>query len=278
MKNILLLTDFSKTSINAIHYAIRLFKDTSCAFYLLHVKSSASYATDDLMAAGNESIYSSIVKGSKDDLDTIVIDIKRKFKKETLVFETLVDYDGFTDSIKQTIEKKAIDLVVMGTNGVTGAKEVVFGSNTTNVIRTINCPILAVPEGFNFRTTNDILFPLDAADSLSGQAFEKAAQFAINFSQKIHILRINPDSKNPTDEHKDQKHLNAYIKTIDTKYHVVNNVPMNYAVDCYLQTHQIDLMLLLVQPEHFLERFFTSSATTKISNTIRVPLLVFHSA
>ena len=38
MKNILLPTDFSENSWNAIKYAISFFKNQDCNFYLLHIK------------------------------------------------------------------------------------------------------------------------------------------------------------------------------------------------------------------------------------------------
>jgi len=276
MENILLLADFSKNSLNAIDYSLNLFKGYRCNFFILHVKSSASYTTDDIMASGNESIYNIIVKDVKDKLDSIVLDLKTKSKTEAFEFEIIVDYDNLTSAINQVIKSKSIDLIVMGTNGITGAKEVVFGSNTINVIRTIDCPTLAVPEGFIFRKANEILLPLDVQDALSGNAFSSASKFVDRFSKKIHILRIKPNSENSPEEKKDKQHLGYFLKNIDSKYHVVNDIPMNYVVDCYIQTHKIDLMILLVQPEGLLERFFMGSPTTRISNSIRVPLLVFH--
>ncbi|WP_178988337.1 universal stress protein [Winogradskyella schleiferi] len=276
MKHILLLTDFSENSLNAIDYSMHLFKGDSCDFFVLHVKSSDSYTTDDLMAIGNESIYNTIVKDGKEELDRMVLDLKTRLNSENFTFNTIVDFDNLTDAINQVIKTKSIDLIVMGTNGVTGAKEVVFGSNTINVIRTIDCPTLVVPKGFDFRKANEILLPLDVEDTLSGNAFNKASKFTDRFSKKVHLLRIIPNSDNLLEDQKDKKDLGNFLKNTDSEYHIVNDIPMNYVVDCYIQTHQIDLMILLVQPESLLERFFMGSATTKISNSIRVPLLVFH--
>lgn len=276
MENILLLTDFSKNSLNAIDYSINLFKGDRCNFFILHVKSSSSYTTDDIMTSGNESIYNIIVKDAKDEMDGIVLDLKTRFKTEAFEFDTIVDYDNLTDAINQAIKTKSIDLIVMGTNGVTGAKEVVFGSNTINVIRDINCPTLVVPEGFVFRKANEILLPLDVQDTLSGNAFNNTSKFAERFSKKMHVLRIKPNSENLQEDEKDKKHLGYFLKKMNYEYYVVSDIPMNYVVDCYIQTHKIDLMVLLVQSESFLERFFMGSSTTRISNTIRVPLLVFH--
>ena len=276
MENILLLTDFSKTSLNAIFYSLNLFKGNSCSFFLLHVKSSTSYTTDDIMASGNESIYDIIVKDAKGELDSIAQGLKTRFNTEAYEFETIVDYDNLTSAINQVVKAKSIDLIIMGTNGVTGAKEVVFGSNTINVIRQISCPTLVIPEGFAFRRAKEILLPLDVQDALSGNSFIDVSKFTYRFSQKIHVLRVKPNSENSTDEKKDKGHLNYFFKNIDSEYHVVNDIPMPYVVDCYTQTHKIDLLVLLVQEESLLERFFMGSSTTRISNAIRVPLLVFH--
>jgi len=276
MENILLLTDFSKNSLKAIDYALNLFKGNRCNFCILHVKSSISYTSDDIMVSGNESIYDLIVKDSKDELNGIAQNLKTRFKTEAYEFETIVDYDNLTDAINQVVKANAIDLIVMGTNGVTGAKEVVFGSNTINVIRQVSCPTLIVPDGFHFRRTKEILLPLDVQDTMSGNAFSNASKFAHRFSETIHVLRVDPNSENSTEE-KDKENLSYFIKDMNSEYHVVNDIPMRYVVDCYIQTHKIDLLVLLVQEESFLERFFMGSSTTKISNTIRVPLLVFHS-
>ncbi len=51
MKKILLPTDFSENSTNAIHYAMAFFKDEACEFYVLNVQKMSSFISDDLMAA-----------------------------------------------------------------------------------------------------------------------------------------------------------------------------------------------------------------------------------
>lgn len=62
---------------------------------------------------------------------------------------------------KKIIEQEAIDLVVMGTQGATGAGDVLFGTNTIHVIKKAASPILAVPSEFTYKTPKRILFPTD---------------------------------------------------------------------------------------------------------------------
>jgi nucleotide-binding universal stress UspA family protein len=277
MKNILLLTDFSENSINAIHYALQLFEDEVCNFYLLNVQSSGSYMSDDLVLAGNQSLYDSIVKKTKHKLAKLIVELESEFKNDKFNFQILVDYDALPEAINQIKTTKIIDLIVMGTNGVTGAKEVVFGSNTINVIRKVDCPTLVIPKGFKYRTPKDILLPLDLLDALSGKAFNNVIKFAKRFSKKLHLLRVKPYNEDSKEEKKDKKNITTLLTDVEHEYHVITNVPMAYTVDCYTQSHPIDLTTLLVQNESIFERFFIGSSTTQISNSIRVPLLIFHS-
>lgn len=276
MKNILLLTDFSENSLNAMRYALKLFKDDICNFFVLHVEISTTYISDDLIVASNQSVYESLVKKSKHKLAKVVTKLESEFKNEKFHFNILVDHDVFIDAIKQTVNAKQIDLVVMGTNGVTGAKEVVFGSNTINVIRKIDCPTLVIPQDFTFRKPNEILLPLDVFDATSGTAFEHAIEFIKQFSKKLHLLRVIPNAVDSGVALKDTNQINYFLKPDEYEYHVVSDVPMANVVNSYEQTHNIDLIVLLVQGESLFERFFVGSPTTQISNKISVPLLVFH--
>lgn len=277
MKNVLLLTDFSENSINAMRYALQLFEDDLCNFFILHVESVSAYTSDNLIADGNASLYDTFVKKSKHQLAKIIVELENEFSNKNHEYQMLVDYDVLTDAIKQVMESKNIDLIVMGTNGVTGAKEVVFGSNTINVIRKVNCPTLVIPEGFKYRKPKDILLPLDMFDSISGSAFMEVVKFVKRFSKKLHLLRINPHDKISEEEQKDEEHITYFLKDVNHDYHTIHNVPMHYSVDCYSQTHTIDLTMLIVQRETLFERFFTGSPTAQISNKIKVPLLIFHS-
>ncbi|NRD24641.1 universal stress protein [Winogradskyella litoriviva] len=276
MKNILLLTDFSKNSINAIHYALQLFEDDICNFFLLHAQSPATYMSDDLLLAGNESIYNSMVAKTKRKLAKLIVQLDSEFKNEKFSYEILVDYDALPEAINQIKKSKSIDLVVMGTNGVTGAKEVVFGSNTINVIRKVHVPTLVIPEGFAYKIPEEILLPLDIKDTLSGKVFTDVLKFTKRFGKKLHVLRIMPNNEASEEALKDMDNINSLLKDIKHEYHNINNVPMNYAVDNYTQSHSIDLITLLVQKESLFERFIIGSTTTQISKNLRVPLLIFH--
>ena len=277
MKNVLLLTDFSENSINAMRYALQLFKNELCSFFVLHAYNSSLYTTDNLLLDGKQSIYDSLIKKSKQKLEILINEFEDEFKNKNFSYQALVDYDNLTDAVKQVKKSKNIDLIVMGSNGVTGTKEVVFGSNTINIIRKVTCPTLVIPESFKFKQPKEILLPLDPIDSINNKAFTNAIEFAKHYCTKLHVLRVNPKDKNSKETSKEEEQFDALLTNLPHEYHVVDGVPMHYIVSSYIQTRAIDLMTLLVQKESLFERFIIGSSTKQISNKIIVPLYILHS-
>ncbi len=124
MKSILLPTDFSQNSINAIHYVHEMFKGERCEFYLLNVQKASSYVSDDLMTLQpTTTIYENLIQNSKKAIEKIVTSVQKKYVKDNHIYHSLVDYDNFIEAIKQLVKSKDICLIVMGTKGATGAEK-----------------------------------------------------------------------------------------------------------------------------------------------------------
>ena len=83
MKAILLPTDFSNNSVNAINYAMELFKDVECQFYILNVQKASSFITDDMMVvASSATIYNTIIDASKKSISNIISKVIATYNKD----------------------------------------------------------------------------------------------------------------------------------------------------------------------------------------------------
>ncbi|WP_055442396.1 universal stress protein [Lacinutrix himadriensis] len=272
MKNILLLSDFSINSENAIHYAMHFFKNEKCTFHVMHIHKIGSFTSDDLMNSPKESIYESITKEPKEKLQALVENLKSEFNNPNYSFETIIDFDVFIDAINQAIRNQKIDFVVMGTNGASGVKEVLFGSNTINVVRKVQCKTLIIPEGYTYTPIKKLLLPLDPQDTIGGKQFTDLLGFIETYQLHLDVLRVNPNTENTEIEQEDLSNLALF----DCSYQVVNEVPMDFALSSYMQTNTIDFLALFVKNEGFFEHLF-SKANTKINlSKISKPILVLH--
>ena len=79
MKKILLPTDFSENSWNAIEYALRFFSKSSCNFYLLHVTLIPNYAAGDVPIIPTEIVLeNTLLKQAKKGLKQLQKKIQEK--------------------------------------------------------------------------------------------------------------------------------------------------------------------------------------------------------
>lgn len=272
MKKILLLTDFSKNATNAISYAMRFFEHKKCTFYVMYVHKARSYITDDLLVSPKNSIHDSITNKPKSKLNALVLKLKDDFKTNDYHFKTIIDYDVFTDAINQAINKYSIDFVVMGSNGASNVKEVIFGSNTINVIKKVHCKTLVIPNNYKFLPVKYFLVSLNKEDTLSTHLREEIIDFIEAFSLNLHVLRIT-ESNNSNIALQDKERLSL----LDSTYSLIENVPVDYAVSSFLQTNEIDITAFISQDQSFLNRIFSASPNKELKSRMKLPLLVLHS-
>src|SRR5690606_3047832 len=90
--------------------------------------------------------------------------------------------------------RENIDFVVMGTQGATGAKEILFGSNTVQVMGNVKVPVLAIPADFAFELPRHLLFPTDFEVDYERIPLDFLLWITKLWHSKIHVLHVSsPD-------------------------------------------------------------------------------------
>ena len=158
MKKILLPTDFSESAWNAIAYALQLFKNETCTFYVLNTYEYAisRRSSRSLTDSQKGSVFQAQNENSESDLSDTVNKIHKEFKNTKHTFKTSSMNASFTDGLEKSIEKFKIDMIVMATTGTNLVKEMTFGSSFTALVGTINCPILAIPFDVDYKPLKEI--------------------------------------------------------------------------------------------------------------------------
>ena len=274
MKNVLLPTDFSENSINAIKYAASFFKDSEVNFFVLNVQKTSEYTTSDLISSSaNTSVYKAILDDNKKELNKLISTLKTENASEKFSFEALLDFDVFTDAVQQAVKSNKIDLIIMGTNGATGAKEVIFGSNTINVIRHSNCPLIAIPEDYSFKKIESVLFSINNQNRFTQSGIETLKEILIRYKSKLKILEIKEEGVAPAGI-KAKGSMEALFKDFEHTYHTLTGIRASAAISAFEQLFPIDLHAIFVEKESFFDRLLLGSETSRISYGSRVPLLI----
>jgi len=276
MKNILLPTDFSENSLNAIEYAMEFFKHWECDFYILNIQKAAGYISADLVSgAKGDSIYDSIAGDNKKLINELKEDLTQKNKSKSYHFHGLFDYDDFISAVEQVVKIHAIDLIVMGTNGATGAKEAIFGSNTVQVIRNIDCPTLTIPEQYRLTSVKKALFSFKKHEDLSSKQIGVFREILNKYQCELNVMEINDDSTT-VEEQDNINVIKSLFPQYKYTYHALKAVPSLIAVNTATQLLKIDIHAVSLENKTFLERLISGSETSQLSYDSLVPLLFLH--
>lgn len=273
MKRILLPTDFSENSLNAIRYAMAFFKNSEVDFFVLNVQKISNYTTADLMSRSSGStVYRAILDDNKKSLNKFIEKLKKECVGEKYTFHGLVDFDVFTDAMQQAVVTKNIDLIIMGTNGATGAKEVLFGSNTLNVIRQVNCPLIAVPEAYTFKDIKNVLFSINY-QGVPTTSIAPLIEILKLYKATLKVLDVKEENIHVTSAETEAS-LKDLLGNLSYDYYLLSGIPIPIAIDAFEQLFPVDLHALIVEQKSFLDRFVFGSETSAISYNSRVPLLI----
>ena len=279
MKNILLPTDFSENSWNAINYAINFFEKEPCNFYLLHVKRlDKAIISDAPYIAAQEIIAEVHTNTEKQKLRNILKRITSHFPTNTKHrFYTLTDYDFFIESIRKHVQEKKIDCIVMGTKGVSGLKEIIVGSNTGDVITKVKCTTLAVPERAQFVKPREIAFPTDFSLNYNLQILDPLTEILEKYKSALRLLYISKKKEDlNTDQNKSKELLDDYFNNLTHSFHHLKNNKVEEAIQCFVESRNISMICMVAKNLNYFQQILFHSKVEAISYHTEIPFLVVH--
>jgi nucleotide-binding universal stress UspA family protein len=278
MKNILLPTDFSKNSWNAIQYALAFFEKSSCNFYLLHVTSISNYAGGEspIIPTG-ATIEKTLLKQAKLKLQKLLKTIKTLEVSINHNFITLSSYDYFIDAVRNHINEKNIDLVVMGTKGATGLKKAIIGSNTGDLITKVKCPVLVVPEKAIYHTLKEIAFPTDYNLFYQTKILNGISDLVKAHDAAIRILHVaKKDDKLTEFQNENKEYLNDFFVDEKHSFHKVTNKKIEAGIQCFVESRDINMIIMIAKNLNFFQQILFKPTVEEISYHTEVPFLVLH--
>ncbi|WP_407557460.1 universal stress protein [Winogradskyella sp. 4-2091] len=279
MKNILLPTDFSENSWNAIKYAIRFFEKTECNFYLLHVDRLDSLAFTDASLLLNETIIDKVyTSSSKQKLRSLLHrTTKLTSNQNKYKFFTLTDHGSFIESIRKTVNEKHIDCIVMGTKGASELDRIILGTNTADVITKVKCNVLAIPENAEYVTPKEVAFPTDFSLSNNLQVLKPMADIVERFKTNLRILHISDKEDDLNAEQIENKELlEDYFTPNPYSFHYLKNKKVEDAIECFVENRAINLICMVAKNLNYFQQILFHSKVEKISYHVDVPFLVLH--
>ncbi|MEM9648197.1 MAG: universal stress protein [Bacteroidota bacterium] len=278
MQKILIPTDFSDNAWNAIDYAMQLFRNKECTFYLLNTYTPI-IPSGRFMAKMIDGvrIVDAVRDSSEEGLLKTVERIQSKYRNSNHRFETISSFNLLTEEVKDIVDSFGIHLVVTGTKGASGIEEVFMGSNTVRIIKnTKKCPILAIPQYFEFVTPTEIAFATDFNRFYSTSELEPLLELSRMFEATIRIVHVQYGIKALSELQ--QFNLNMLRRYLNGTEHYVHTVSelnsVSQTLEVFSQELNIHLLAMLNYQHSYMEQMTREPIVKRTAFHTQIPLLV----
>jgi nucleotide-binding universal stress UspA family protein len=147
-KRILVPTDFSEGTEQALKYAVRFNDLYHAEIFLLHVFTLPEYVSevaDDVLSRPWLSLIIVTEAAKKRALEKLEDIVRRLADKKPALITSLSIGCPFEEIVKFSAERD-VDLIVMSTHGRTGLRRILFGGTTERVMSHAACPVLVLPQ------------------------------------------------------------------------------------------------------------------------------------
>jgi nucleotide-binding universal stress UspA family protein len=143
LHRILVATDFSDYSKEALQYAVHMARSWGADLYLLHVFEPPFFSHAGVAPSMRAEVHQWIRELREEDhqrLNRLAEEVRHQGAKVHSIFK---EGTPFLEILK-TAEEIPADLIVMGTHGRTGLAHVFLGSVAERVVRRSSSPVLTV--------------------------------------------------------------------------------------------------------------------------------------
>ena len=265
MKKIIVPTDFSDNAANALNYTIEVINRLESAHLtIIHTYRVPNNVNTLVPIEGH------MQQNAESEMNRVVNRIQPHLA-EGIVLQTLIKR---ADAVS-TIGKMAndYDLVIMGTQGASGLKEIFLGSTTNGVIKHTQTPVLVIPNEYRFKAIENIVLSLDNGTVTDGKGVQLIKQFLKLFKANLMLFHTE---ENAADKGFDRNVMELFDNpgySIDFNF-IQKNV--NESIEEMVIDYEVDLLCLVRRKRGFLDNIFHQSTTSKAVFHAKIPLLVLH--
>ncbi|MEN8137178.1 MAG: universal stress protein [Bacteroidota bacterium] len=272
MEYILVPTDFSKSAFNALEYAIEVAKVFKSKVLVLN--------TFEKPASGSSSMMR-IVDKMESLADDELFSLQRAIREKELDKEVEIEYKHLHGSIysgvKYEVKRRDIGLIIMGSTGASGLKDIFLGSNAFDVISKTDYPVMAIPPKAKFKRIKNIIFATDFDLKCENDNLPVIFELTKNLGAKLTLVNIQTDNTNfkKTRDNAD-KFFNIckdQLKGIDYEYHYILENDIAEGINKAYQNNDADLLVMIKKSRSLIDYIFRKSITKCLVKEAKLPLL-----
>ncbi|KAA5826243.1 universal stress protein [Algibacter amylolyticus] len=274
MLSILIPTDFSENSKNAINYALEFFKYQKTEFYFMHAYQNEFYDHEELASRDVfNDILTRVRNESQSNLEQLITEVKKTAPNPRFTYHCISAYNTLIEEANLIANAKNIDLIVMGTKGISDERHIVFGSQTFQVLKYVPCPVLAIPSNYTNTRPKRILFPTNFLMPYKRRELKLLSILAKPNRSCIDVLYVSKINKLSIRQEDNKAFIKDALSENEVKFHHEDSIKIADTIKTFIEEKDFDMITMVNTQHSFLEDMLFPSNIDKVSLGLTIPLL-----
>lgn len=226
MKKILVPCDFSKPAINAFRVALDIAGQSKGKIYLMNVLELP--VIHDTLLTPVATFEQDFLSRWEENIITQLNNLIARYKTDVKIIPC-AEVGSPAQVIKEFCEENSIDIVIMGSHGANGFRELLIGSTAEKVVRYSPVPVLVIKQYYK-GPIKHIVFPNTLETEGQQDLTMKVKALQAFFKATVHIVFINTPS-NFTPDIVTSLRLKAFVRHFMFKDYTINIYNDQYEED-----------------------------------------------
>ena len=272
-RKILVATDYTELSENAVSTAAAICHKHNAILVLLHVIKNAPAFTPEEGYNPTLDYTKEMKTAARSGLRRVGDRIREQYK---IPVDEIVSYGEVAKEIVKKIQDTRPDLVIIGTHGSSGFRRFFMGITAYKVIKHTTFPVMTIPGSGDWTTFRKILFPIRLIpDAL--KKYDHVRPIIQKDNPTLHLLGLRMDSEADkfTEifelEEELEKRLIEDKVTFDVSFHRCQNYADKILE--FSDEKKADLIVIIATIDKTKGDFFIGPFSQQILNHAKVPVL-----
>ena len=276
MKTLVVPTDFSSVSVNAMNYAVDMAQAINAGIVLLHVYNVPVSFTDSPVSPVTTVSIEEMKRTSEERLEEL---------KKNLVIATAGQIQVYTEArLGNTIEElnaicKSVQplAIIMGSHGATGLERMIMGSNTLTAMRQLKCPVLVVPPGTTYHGIKKIGLACDFENVVRSTPIEYIKNIVKEFGADLYVLNVQDIDQDDLEEATmDTVYLDAMLEDVSPKYVQLTGKDVMESINSFAENNNLDLVMVIPKKHKFIDSLLHKSKSKELITHAHIPIVSIH--
>lgn len=271
---ILVPTDFSENAIKALKIAVGVAEKHYAELLLVHA-CHLPYTDEHMPPAMMQELLQAQQLRCEKLMDDFMSSNKKLLQNTTLQTKVILGFAA--ETILDIAHQSKADLIIVGTQGVNGIDDRLFGTVTWNIIKRSDIPVMAIPDVSNDMEFKNIMVPFEGTMH-DAEIIQYLLKFAEKYEAVVHGVHFIQDA--PTYNKGIIDKLQAkFRKEIDAEklqLHFPAEKNITEGIKKFASRNQIDMISMVTHNHGLFSTIFHMSVTRNIALYAQIPLLAYN--